>query len=378
MSPQPLVHTDPTKQDDRLGAEASAHLSKHPALQLVAELLTRLREMRFPWWTAEQLRAAYPAAVRLEWLAQRPDLRQRITTGLTGLAAKAARNKSHAFQAELVDSVIDEGDTTVEAFETSFEPTDIAIYGPAIELWHLFRQRMPWDDDATVHKDLIGWLIGALLADKSSLDGSARTPILGALSVRTAIDGRVWHTRVPLDVRVAIDEARFAHQRERPGEPYGVERDLAITTPALIAASIPLKDLFPVLDVAAQALGFDDGHARPAGRESGQKREPASPGSSDDVPGAPSWPTIDPPPNDPVSSDPPATDPRSIDPQPRDTVHPPPEGAFVDEATSDAASESSGEEGELDHTNPWVVPKLVGDAARAAKDLKKTSKKESD
>jgi hypothetical protein len=368
MSPLALVHSDPTKPDDRLSAEAAAHLSKHPALQLVAELLTRLREMRFPWWTAEQLRAAYPAATRLEWLSQRPDLRQRITTGLTGLAAKAARNKSHAFQAELIDSVIDEGDTSADAFEAAFEPTDLAVYGPAVEIWRLFRQRMPWDDDATVHKDLIGWLIGALLADKSSLDGSARTPILGALSVRTAIDGRVWHTRIPLDVRVAIDEARFAHQRERPGEPYGVERDLGITTPALIAASIPLKDLLPVLDVAAQALGFEEAHARSAGREAGHKREPATSGPSDDVPG-PAAPAHGAAPDDPEV-------------EVHDTVNPP-RASFSDEPTSDVPSESAPpsvpeEEGELDHTNPWVVPKLVGDIERVAQELKTKSKKASD
>jgi hypothetical protein len=60
-------------------------------------------------------------------------------------------------------------------------------------------------------------------------------------------------------VRVAIDDARFAHGRERPGEPFGADRDLAIATPALIAASIPLVDLKAVLDVAELRLGFGAG-----------------------------------------------------------------------------------------------------------------------
>ena len=259
MSPPALTHADPTAPDDRLASEAAAHLARHPALQLIAELLTRLREVGFPWWTPEHLRGAYPAAERMRWLVRRPDIRQRITTQLTGLAPRAARNKTPEFQAALIDSVIDEGDITREVFEQAFEPTDIAVYGPASDLWRLFRKRMPWDDDATAHQDLVGWLIGALLADKCSLDGAPRTPVLSALQVRTAIDGRVWHSRIPLHVRVAIDDARFAHQRERPTEAFGVERDLQIATPALIAASVPLKDLGGVLDVAGLALGFEDG-----------------------------------------------------------------------------------------------------------------------
>lgn len=289
MSPPALSHADPAASDDRLSSEAAAHLARHPALQLIAELLTRLREVGFPWWTAEHLRGAYPAAERMRWLVRRPDIRQRITTQLTGLAPRAARNKTPEFQASLIDSVIDEGDITLEMFEQAFEPIDTAVYGPSAELWRLFRKRMPWDDDATAHQDLVGWLIGALLADKSFLDGAPRTPVLSALQARTAIDGRVWHSRIPLHVRVAIDDARFAHQRERPNEAYGVERDMQIATPALIAASIPLKDLGGVLDVAGQALGFEDAapQARPNAREKHSARPPGPVESTEDVPKAP-------------------------------------------------------------------------------------------
>jgi len=287
MTPTPLSHADPSRPDERLTADAAAHMARYPALQLVAELLTRLREMSFPWWTAEQLRNAYPATERLHWLTERADLRQRITTQLTGLAQRAARNKTPEFQAELIDSVIDEGDISAEGFENAFEPADLAVYGPAADYFRLFRKRMPWDDDATPHQDLVGWFIGALLADKSALDGSPRVPVLSAVQVRTAIDGRVWHSRIPLHVRVAIDDARFLAQRDRPNEPYGVERDLAIATPALIAASIPLKDLLPVIDVAAQALGFDEGSAplpRGAARETSTRSTSVRAEGSDEGP----------------------------------------------------------------------------------------------
>lgn len=256
--PERLIHGGLDTSDTRLAAEAGTHLAKFPALQLIAELLTRLREMQLPWWTPEHLRKAYGAQDRMLWLVDRPDVRQRVTTELTGLAPKAARKKSPEFQAELIDSVIDDGDISPAEFEASFDPLDLAVYGPTAELWRLFRRRMPWEDDATPHQDLIGWLIGALLADKSALDASPRTPILSAWSVRTAIDGRVWHSRLPLDVRVEIDEARLRREKDRPNEPFHAGHDLSHAPPALIAASIPLKDLVPVLDVAGRVMGFDD------------------------------------------------------------------------------------------------------------------------
>ena len=276
-----LLHTEPLPSDDRLAQLATAHLTRSSALQLVAELLTRLRDMNFPWWTPEQLRRAYPSAERMRWLEQRPDLRQRITTQLTGLAPRAARNKAPEFQSALIDSVLDEGDIGLDVFEAAFEPVDLAVYGPAEDFFQLFRRRMPWEDDSTPHQDLIGWLIGAFLSDKCSLDGSPRTPILSALDVRTAIDGAVWHSRVPLHVRVAIDEARFASHRERPHEPFTVDRDLAIATPALIAASIPLKDLLGVVELAASSLGFDE---RGGGREHASRSAGSVPEVADEVP----------------------------------------------------------------------------------------------
>ncbi len=316
MPPPSLRHADPARPDDRLAADATAHLARHSALQLVAELYARLREMEFPWWTPVQLRQTFPAAKRLAWFAERPDLRQRLTTQLTGLAPRAARTKTPEFQSQLIDSVIDEGDITVDAFEKAFEPADVAVYAPAAEIFRLFRKRMPWDDDQTSHQDLVGWLIGALLADKSSLDGSQRKPILDALQVRTAIDGRIWHSRIPLHVRVAIDDARFAAQRERREEPYGVERDLAIATPALIAASVPLRELLGVMDVATRALGFDEEGA------AGPVTEP------------------------PSNADGPMSD-----------------------MPTNRAGKVEGASDDMEHTNPWAVPQLSGELAQIAKEI---------
>ena len=357
-----LTASDTARSDEKLAQEAAERLARLPPLQLVAELLSRLRDMAFPWWTAPQLRDAYPATERMTWYAARPDLRQKITTELTGLAPKAARNKTPEFQANLIDSVIDDGDITAQTFDSAFEPADMATHGPAAEFWKLFRRRMPWDDDSTVHQDLIGWLLGALLADKSSLDGTPRSQILSPLALRTAIDGRVWHSRIPLDVRVAIDNARFAQLHEKP-EAFTAAQDLAIATPALIAASIPLKELSGILDVASVALGFES-------------HLPTPPPSLRPSVAPPQFQNVAPPRMVDVSG-------RGSSKEPggrpgRDTegteekTDPPP---APDEPEPSA---SPGEVDELEHTNPWVVPNSLGELGLLGDFSKVSSKRRRD
>ncbi len=252
-----LEHSTDRKDDDAaLQKEAEAYLAKHAAVQLVAELGLRLRQQALPWWSPEALRETWSAQTRMRWLAQRPDIRQGITTRLTGLAPKAARKKAPDFQSALIDSVIDDGDIAVAAFEEVFSPVDMAVYGPAAEIWRRFHERMPWNDDRPPHQELVAWLIKALLADKSSL-GPPRRPILTPWDVRTAIDGKVWHARLPIDIRIAIDEARLQQERAKPSEAFHASHELAIAVPEIIAESIPLKDLLQVVAVAERALGFD-------------------------------------------------------------------------------------------------------------------------
>jgi hypothetical protein len=250
-------HQDAEKKtDEALRQEARAHLADSPALQLVAELHRKLRSLDLGWWTPDTLRARWSATDRMRWLRSRADLRQEITTKLSGLAPRAARKKTPEFQGALVDSAIDEGDVTVRAFEDAFDPADLAVYGPADDLWQAFVDRMPWGEDTPVHQDLCAWLFDALLADRSPIDGLPRKPILTAWDARTAIDGRVWHSRMPLEIRVAIDDARFDKERHRPAEPFHAESDLSIAVAATIATSIPLKDLLPVFTAAQKRMGL--------------------------------------------------------------------------------------------------------------------------
>src|SRR6476659_2225289 len=95
---KPLTHEAVDKKDDQtLRREAEIHLAKHPALQLVGDLLSRLRARELPWFRADDLRALFPIRERMRWLRDRPDLRAQIVTTLTQLPAKAARKKTPDF-----------------------------------------------------------------------------------------------------------------------------------------------------------------------------------------------------------------------------------------------------------------------------------------
>ena len=290
MPERPLQHREPDKKDDEtLQKEARAHLAGEPALQLVAELIARLREVDVPWWSPLRLRDRWGAVERMRWFRERGDLRQRITSALSGLAQKAARRKTPDFQGALIDSVLDEGDITPRAFEEAFRPHDLAVYGPAGAYWHFFRESMPWDHDTPVHQELMAWLLKSLLADRSPFDGIGRTPILTPWDVRTAIDGRVWHTRMPVEIRVAVDDARLQQERDRPGVPFHADGDLAIAMPEIIAASIPLRDLIPILVVAQKSMRFEPPRTGPK-IENGKPGVGPEPGARPHEVGSPSTP----------------------------------------------------------------------------------------
>ncbi|AUX41074.1 hypothetical protein SOCE26_024790 [Sorangium cellulosum] len=258
MAERSLQHREPdSKDDETLRREARVHLASEPALQLVAELIARLRELDLPWWTPVKLRERWGAVERMGWFRERSDIRQQITTSLTGLSPRAARRKTPDFQGALIDSVIDEGDITPRAFEAAFDPRDLAVYGPAGAYWHFFRESMPWDQDTPGHQEIVAWLLKALLADRSPFEGIGRTPILTPWDVRTAIDGRLWQTRIPLEIRVAIDNARLKQERERPGVPFHADGELAIAGPDIIAANIPPREILPVVQLAQKAMRFD-------------------------------------------------------------------------------------------------------------------------
>ncbi|GAC1394176.1 MAG: hypothetical protein NVSMB47_02740 [Polyangiales bacterium] len=269
---KPLTHVDAEKKDDAaLRREAEAHFLATPALQVVAELMAKLRARAVPWWSADDQRAWWNATERMRWLRQRPDLRAQITSSLTGLSHAAARKKTPEFQGSLLDSFLEDGDITLRQLDDGFDPVDLVVYGPVGAMWRKFRERMPWDQDTPVHQELVAFLLRALLGARSTLRGATREALLTAWAVRSAIPSGIWQSRIPADVRASIDDARL--QREKCGEPFHAAHELAIATPEVIAASIPLRELAGVLDLAQSALGCDPGGSTrpPSGRPT---REP--------------------------------------------------------------------------------------------------------
>ena len=277
-APTSLRHPETPKAEDTvLAHESRSHVANNRPLQLIAELILKLRGSRFSWWTPELLRGTWDANERMGWFEQRPDVRQRITCGLTGLAPKAARKQQPDFQAALIDSVVDEGDVTVDQFENAFDAIELAAYAPAAEIWHRFRERMPWDQDIPPHQELVGWLIDQLLASSSTIEGMTRKPILTSHAIRTTIPGKIWHAKIPLEIRVAIDDLRFQREQAKPGEPFHAIHDLSVATPAIIAANIPLRELLRVLDVAEKAMGLPSSRGLPAAVAPPKMEEAAKP-----------------------------------------------------------------------------------------------------
>ncbi len=227
-----LVHRDLGEGDDEARQkEARLFFGKSPHLQFLAELYDKLRGTAPTWWTPEHSREAWPAAVRMGWFAQRPDIRQRITTKLTGLAPGAARRFWPDEQATLIDAVLDSGDIAVAAFEAAFDAQDIVVYGLPTDVWARFRERMPWQDESEDNRRLVAWVLRALLADRTNNNAPRGKPIIEAWDVRSAIDADAYQRHMPVEIRVAIDQARLKHERTRPREPFHARHELAIATP---------------------------------------------------------------------------------------------------------------------------------------------------
>lgn len=387
MPARPLQHQDAErKEPETLAKEARSHIANEPALQLMAELLTKLRALDLPWWTPEKLRARWGAVERMRWYKDRWDLRQNITTELTGLAPKAAKRKAPEFQAALIDSVLEEGDISVRSFEEAYEPMELVIYGPSGAFWHAFRESMPWEQDTPVHQELLAWLLKALLTDRSSFPGLGRVPILTPWEVRTAINGKVWHTRIPLDVRVAIDDARFKQEKDKGGLPFHAEHDLGIAVPEIIAGNVPLRELIPVLIVAERSMGFEAPKAAGAGVPEVKSEAPAAetpaaaaeedeeeatpspaPAAAAPVKSEPAPVAVPAPPPTPAPATPPATKPAAKSGAPAKPIVKPPPPSTSDDLDSLDLSGLGGDEEEAEQTNPRLQAPDTGEGRKRSK-----------
>ncbi len=260
--------------DENLRSDAALKLAQSPSLQIVSEMLGKLRVLDFEWWTPEYTRDRWSADARMRWLRDRPDLRQDITAALTGLPATTARHKTPEFQSELMNAVMEAGDVSASRFEEVFDPRDLVVHGPVWEFWTAFRERMPWNEDSPHHQNFVAWYLRALLAERTCADELTRRAILTPLDVRAAIDSRVWQTYVPVDIRAAVDEARIRQERSRPRDPYLARHELTIAVPEHIASSIPLAELTGVFTAAEQAMAAELSGVRQSARPRQDSSDP--------------------------------------------------------------------------------------------------------
>ncbi|MBU1032590.1 hypothetical protein KJ937_01520, partial [Patescibacteria group bacterium] len=81
-----MKHDDAeNKHDEELVREATEFFVASPTLMFMESLLTKLRQGGFSWWNPLDTLANHSVENRMCALSQRPDLRQKITTELTGL-----------------------------------------------------------------------------------------------------------------------------------------------------------------------------------------------------------------------------------------------------------------------------------------------------
>jgi hypothetical protein len=179
---------------------------------------------------------------------------------------RAARARTLESQAELIDAVIGAGDVDGAAVEAAFDPRDLVVYGPVAAFWKRLRESLPWESETKPHQQLVAWILRTMLADRSE-DGTARKPVLSSWDVRTSIDSRTWQTRMPADVRAAVDEARLQAEKRSPREPFLARHELEIATPEVITANIPLRDLQRIFAHAEKLLGFAGSVIEPANEE---------------------------------------------------------------------------------------------------------------
>jgi hypothetical protein len=226
----------------------------------MADVLNALRGAHVVWWAPEVLAERWPTAPTLGWLEQRPDLREALTQALTGLALRGARGRSVAFQAELIEATLDPAETA-RRIADALDPRDLVVYGPVRELWDELMQRVPWDHEAP--PPLVDALVAALVSDRG------RPSLLSPWQLRAAVDPRAWQAHIPARLRATVDEARLHKELVDPAAPFTARDELAIVTPAVLAANLPLQALRPIFVAAGRVLGLEPpapSHSRPAPR----------------------------------------------------------------------------------------------------------------
>lgn len=245
------------KSDEQLAQEAKDHLAGSVPLQVTAEFIRVIRRLDLEELNAPVRRTLLSATDRLQALTQRPDIRQRVTTALAGVPAKAARKMDANFQASLIDQVVDSEDRTPTEFDEAFDPDELVAYCDASDILNGLLGEFSWEADSDPRRDAVASLIESFLKERGLHGGKPLKPVLTHLDVMGAIPSNIWNTKVPLEIRDRIRDAEIEQERTKPREIFTAKQRLEIATPRILVANILLADLHGVIQLGLKKMGFE-------------------------------------------------------------------------------------------------------------------------
>lgn len=251
------VHTA-NASDDMLSKEANQFVIDHPPLQILAGLITILREKNPSWYTPETMFRFSPVAERMRALEFRPDIRQRLLVELTNAKPKTARKTPLEMQGGQLLIAIEAEDVSIKEYELAHEPPELALYLDAGALWRFIMDSLPWEANEEADKEIVALLISSLIdPSRSKTEWSPSGAILTAWDLMRGIDARVWNQHLPLDLRVKIHEAWVEATRDGSETVFAPKQAFDIVPPEVFMQHFKLMDLRKILELAEKRMGFD-------------------------------------------------------------------------------------------------------------------------
>ncbi len=248
--------------------EVRAHFDAHPGVRFLVDVLAALHSRPDPVRSAAVFYKKFPAAVTMEALEHRADLRARVLQALTaGPPSLTRRMAPQVITAQielLVDRDIPGDERAIRAEEDRslsvhelylkyLDPMDLAAYLPAVDLWSYETQGSWWEKGTDATRRLMA----------AEIKSIRRHKILTDTELIDAVGDEILERDLPLAVRTAIRGA--ARRSALQNKPF-TDTDLfeCVRTPDgtrdlvdNLAESVPLTVLRNLVVRAAQVLELE-------------------------------------------------------------------------------------------------------------------------
>lgn len=260
MSQVPIVHImhAPNASDEALAAEAQDHLLHHPPLEVLSEILQVLRDKQRPWFLPQTLLDFCGVQERLQLLAARPDVRERLLVTLIGAKPRTARRTPLPMQAEQILIAMEAQDVDAQSFDQAFQTQELALYLDAAALWRCILSRLPWEENDSADKEFVGLVVRCLLSpERLKTSWSPSGAIITPWDLLRGIDARVWNQHIPLDLRAKIHEAWLMATEDGNVQAFTPRDVLELVPPDVFMHHLKLDDLRGILLLAEKRMGFE-------------------------------------------------------------------------------------------------------------------------